>query len=131
EPATLGDRASLMALAARSGSHDDIVWSPEGDWSILGRDLAEWTAELAQSLAHVTLSAIALIDVDAIVLDGAMPPAVRKEIARQLRRRLAAAFLDRPEPFTVAEGSFGHLAPAIGGASIPLLVKYSNDKQIL
>jgi hypothetical protein len=29
------------------------------------------------------------------------------------------------------EGSFGYLAPAIGGASIPLLVKYSNDKEIL
>jgi predicted NBD/HSP70 family sugar kinase len=131
EAAVLGDRASLTALAARSRSHGDVVWSPEGDWSILGRDLAEWTGELAQSLAHVTLSAVALIDVDAIVLDGAMPPAVRKEIARQLRRRLATAFLDRPEPFTVAEGSFGHLAPAIGGASIPLLVKYSNDKEIL
>ena len=61
----------------------------------------------------------------------ALPPPVRKEIARQLRRGLATAFLDRPEPFTVAEASFGHLAPAIGGASIPLLVQYSNDKEIL
>ena len=29
------------------------------------------------------------------------------------------------------EGKFGHLAPAIGGASIPLLVKFSNDKELL
>ena len=29
------------------------------------------------------------------------------------------------------EGSFGHLGPVIGGASIPLLVKYSNDKEML
>lgn len=129
--ATLNDRVSLRALATRSKSRGDIVWSPEGDWSGLGRDLAEWTEELVESLAQVTRSTVALIDVDCIVLDGAMPPAVRKEIARQLRRGLATAFLDRPEPFTVAEGSFGHLAPAIGGASIPLLVKYSNDKEIL
>ena len=31
----------------------------------------------------------------------------------------------------VIEGNFGHLAPVIGGASIPLLVKYSNDKEML
>ena len=31
----------------------------------------------------------------------------------------------------VIEGTFGHLAPVIGGASIPLLVKYSNDKEML
>jgi hypothetical protein len=60
-----------------------------------------------------------------------MPPVVRREIARQTRRKLATSFLDRPEPFSVVEGSFGYLAPAIGGASIPLLVKYSNDKEIL
>ena len=129
--ATLGERASLRALARRAGSKGDLVWSPEGDWSTLGRDLAQWIEELAEGLVHVTRSVVALIDVDGIVVDGAVPPAVRKEIARQLRRGLATRFLDRPEPFTVVEGSFGHLAPAIGGASIPLLVKYSNDKEIL
>jgi predicted NBD/HSP70 family sugar kinase len=131
EAATLGERASLRALARRAGSKGDLVWSPEGDWSTLGRDLAQWIEELAEGLVHVTRSVVALIDVDGIVVDGAVPPAVRKEIARQLRRGLATRFLDRPEPFTVVEGSFGHLAPAIGGASIPLLVKYSNDKEIL
>jgi len=128
---TLGERASLAALAARARRHADLVFTPDGDWSVLGRDLSAWIDDLVESLVQTTRSAVALIDVDCIVIDGALPPPVRKEIARQLRRGLATAFLDRPEPFTVAEGSFGHLAPAIGGASIPLLVQYSNDKEIL
>ena len=129
--ATLRDHASLRALAGRSRGNGDIVWSAGDDWSGLGGDLAAWIEDAAESLAHAARAAVALLDVDCIVVDGAMPPAVRKEIARQLRRRLASAFLDRPEPFTVVEGSFGRLAPAIGGASIPLLVRYSNDKDIL
>ena len=71
------------------------------------------------------------MDIDNLVVDGAIPPAVRKEIAKATRRKLARALVNRPEPFSVLEGKFGHLAPAIGGASIPLLVKYSNDKELL
>ena len=35
------------------------------------------------------------------------------------------------ETFSVIEGTFGHMGPVIGGASIPLLVRYSNDKDLL
>ena len=56
---------------------------------------------------------------------------MRKEIAKAVRRKLARILVDRPEPFSVLEGTFGHLGPVIGGASIPLLVKYSNDKELL
>jgi predicted NBD/HSP70 family sugar kinase len=129
--ATLRDYASLKCLASRGRDRDDVVWSSAQDWSSLGGDLTEWIEGVSESLAHAARSATALVDVDCVVIDGAMPPAVRREIAKQTRRKLATSFLDRPEPFSVVEGSFGYLAPAIGGASIPLLVKYSNDKEIL
>jgi predicted NBD/HSP70 family sugar kinase len=129
--AALSDRASLNALASRNPGNGDIVWSHGDDWSGLRNDLDEWIEEAANGLAHVAASAVALIDVDCIVVDGAMPAAVRRQITRELRRKLAERFLHRPESFTVTEGSFGLLAPAIGGASIPLLAKYSNDKETL
>ena len=52
---------------------------------------------------------------------------------RSIARRISSGppFAGRPEPFSVLEGAFGHMGPAIGGASIPLLVKYSNDRDIL
>jgi hypothetical protein len=76
-------------------------------------------------------AAVALMDVDNLVVDRAIPPAVRKEIAKATRRKLTRTLVDRPEPFLVLEGKFGPLAPAIGRASIPLLVKYSNDNELL
>lgn len=128
---TLRDCASIKSLADRHRDRDDVIWSSAQDWSCLGGDLTEWIEGVAEGLAHAARGAAALVDVDCIVIDGAMPPVVRREVARQTRRQLATSFLDRPEPFSVVEGSFGYLAPAIGGASIPLLVKYSNDKEIL
>ena len=56
---------------------------------------------------------------------------MRREIAKATRRKLARSLLGRPETFSVIEGTFGHMGPVIGGASIPLLVRYSNDKDLL
>ena len=124
--------ASLHSLATKlNGKDNGRIWSSPDDWGDLGASLAEWIEEVSDGLAHATRAAVALLDIDNIVIDGAIPAGVRKEIAKATRRKLARVLADRPEPFSVLEGTFGHLGPAIGGASIPLLVKYSNDKELL
>ncbi|MEO8757960.1 MAG: ROK family protein [Devosia sp.] len=128
----LREIASLQALASKLKSKEaDRLWSSPNDWGDLGGAVTEWIDNVGEGLAQVTRAAVALLDVDSVVLDGAIPLEVRKEIAKATRRRLARVLGDRPEPFSVLEGKFGHLAPVIGGASIPLLVKYSNDKESL
>jgi predicted NBD/HSP70 family sugar kinase len=129
---TLMRIASLHSLAGKlNGQDDGRIWSSPEDWGDLGAPLAEWIDDVAEGLAYAARSAVALLDIDNIVIDGAIPNAVRKEIAKATRRKLARILVDRPEPFSVLEGTFGHLGPVIGGASIPLLVKYSNDKELL
>ena len=124
--------ASLHCLAGKlDGQHREKIWSSPGEWGDLGGALLEWMDRVSDGLAYAIRSAVALLDVDNVVIDGAMPADVRKEIARATRRKLARLLADRPEPFSVLEGSFGHMAPAMGGASIPLLVNFSNDKEIL
>ena len=124
--------ASLHSLAGKlNGRHDGRIWSSPDDWGDLGGVLAEWIEDVSDGLAYAARSAVALLDIDNVVIDGAIPNTVRKEIAKATRRKLARILVDRPEPFSVLEGTFGHLGPVIGGASIPLLVKYSNDKELL
>lgn len=124
--------ASLVSLAGKlDATAAERLWSSPEDWDELGGAVAEWIEQVAEGLAYVAQGAAALLDVDNLVIDGAMPAGVRKEIAKATRRRLARALGERPEPFSVLEGTFGHLGPAIGGASVPLLVKYSNDKELL
>ncbi len=128
----LRDVASLGSLARKLTSRDDAwIWSSPDDWGPPDAAVTAWIDEVSDGLAQATRSAVALIDIDNLVIDGAFPAAVRKDIAKATRRKLARALADRPEPFSVLEGKFGHLAPAIGGASIPLLVKFSNDKELL
>ncbi|MCW5695563.1 MAG: ROK family transcriptional regulator [Bauldia sp.] len=127
----LQEVASVHSLARKLDGEADQIWASPDDWDSLEPALSEWTGELTDGIAQATQSAVALIDVDNLVIDGAMPKGVRTGIAKALRRKLARALMSRPQPFSILEGSFGHLGPVIGGASIPLLVKYSNDKDML
>jgi len=128
----LSQVASLHSLADRLDvSKAETIWASPEDWGDLGPALPQWIEAVSDGLAHAVQGAIALLDVDNIVIDGAIPASVRKEIAKATRRKLARILVERPEPFSVLEGTFGHLGPAIGGASIPLLVRYSNDKDLL
>ncbi len=123
--------ASIHSLAGKLNSGDtEKLWSSPEDWRDLGAPLAEWIDEVSEGLAYVVRGAVALLDVDNVVIDGAIPADVRKEIAKATRRKLTP-LIDRPEPFSLVEGTYGHIAPAIGGASIPFLVNYSNDKDLL
>lgn len=131
-PRPLTQIASLHSLANRLGRPGNgVIWSSSEEWGDLGSPLVAWMEDVSDGLAEVAGAAVALLDIDNIVIDGALPPKIRKEIAKAVRRKLARVLVDRPEPFSVLEGTFGHMAPAIGGASVPLLVKYSNDKELL
>lgn len=127
----LSRTASLHALAERLNGAAGRIWSSPENWGDLGAPLRDWIEAASDGLAYAVLGAVALLDIDNVVIDGAMPKEVRKEIAKATRRKLAKSLANRPQPFSVLEGAFGHLGPAIGGASIPLLVKYSNDRDIL
>lgn len=124
--------ASLQALKRTLNEEQQKrIWSTPHEWPDLGPALPKWIETVAEGLTLAVRSAVALLDIDNVVVDGAIPAPVRREIVKSMRRKLARSFLDRPEPFAIHEGAFGHLAPVIGGASVPLLVKYSNDKDLL
>ncbi len=128
----LKEAASLRSLAAALPEGErERIWSSPEEWGALGGKVAAWIEEVAEGLAQLIPGAVALLDVDNAIVDGAFPAAVRREIAKATRRRLARSLLGRPETFSVIEGTFGHMGPVIGGASIPLLVRYSNDKDLL
>lgn len=128
----LKDCASLKALAdALPERERDLISSSQEDWGVLGPSVATWTDAAAEGLSQIIRNAVALLDIDGAIIDGAVPVVVRRELAKAIRRKLARAIVGRPEPFEVIEGTLGSAAPVIGGASIPLLIKYSNDRDLL
>lgn len=128
----LKEAASLRSLAEELPEADrERIWLSPSDWVVPQGKVTVWIEEVAECLAQLIPSAVALLDVDNAIIDGDFAGQVRREIAKATRRKLARALLGRPETFSIHEGTFGHMAPVIGGASIPLLVRYSNDKDLL
>lgn len=130
--ATLNRVASIRALRQHLNDRSNLnSLQLKDDWADLGESVTEWSETVSESFACLSRSIVALMDIDNLIIDGAIPTEVRSQIAKAVRRSLANDFADRPEPFSVLEGTFGDKAPSIGGASIPLIVKFSNDKELL
>jgi predicted NBD/HSP70 family sugar kinase len=107
------------------------IWRTPDLWSDFGPHLDAWIEEAACALACASLAALAVIDVRAVVIDGAMPAQVRDALvtrvvdcyARLDQRGLSEAIF--------APGSIGPDARAIGGAALPLIKNFARDREVL
>lgn len=130
ERTTLGSVASLAALRHAPDALDTALHALEA-CDLEHPHLATWIETAAAAIADVAVEATGIVDIDNIVVDGDVPTAIRRAIVRSMRRNLSRSITGRPEPFSVLEGQFGPDALLIGGASVPLIIRYSSDKDLL
>jgi predicted NBD/HSP70 family sugar kinase len=131
----LMNRASIYVLERKleaQGRNADILWRSPDDWGDdLGPALDEWIEEVAVSLAYAIIAAIAVIDVETVIIDGAFPRHVRARIIERTRWAIERINRQGLSPFTLVEGSIGNAARAMGGAAIPLLANFTQDREVL
>jgi predicted NBD/HSP70 family sugar kinase len=109
-----------------------ILWQSPNDWGDdLGPALDEWIDGVAVGIAYAIVAAVAVIDVDTIIIDGAFPVGVRRRIIETTRIALTRINLQGLSPFYLVEGSIGDAARAMGGASLPLLANFTQDREVL
>jgi predicted NBD/HSP70 family sugar kinase len=123
-------KISLQRMLETSGEDASIVWDIESDWSVLGKTLDIWLNHLAEGLAYAITSATAIIDFPAVVIDGDLPPNIRKRVTQLVTEELQSMDQQGLSPVTVVEGSLGSNARLIGGASLPLLATFSRDRSV-
>lgn len=127
ESQQLIDVASIHLLEERliqAGIDPRILWHQPQDWSDLSRYVDPWIGETAQELAKASLSVCAVIDFEAVLIDGAFPAAVRTELVERVRRYLVnqdTRGLIAPQ---IEPGSVGGNARAIGAASSPIFTQF-------
>jgi predicted NBD/HSP70 family sugar kinase len=107
------DRASLYLLERATGRP-----IAELDWDALGPALDDWMASAVPAMAEAALNACAVLDFQAVVIDGAMPTAIRDRLVARVREGVATLdhrglAVPRIEPGTQGPG-----ARALGGASV-------------
>jgi len=123
--------ASMSVLAARmeaAGLSSDPLWERPDRWDVPERVLSAWLDSAAEGLASAALSAAALLEIEAVLIDGWMPVEVRAEMVRRTEAALYRLDLSGVEPPSIREGSVGAEARALGAAAIPLSQRFLIDQ---
>jgi predicted NBD/HSP70 family sugar kinase len=107
------------------------LWLSPDRWPDYGRAVAKWIAATAEGLAVLAASAASIVDFEAIVIDGAFPVDVRRQLADAVRRTYAGLDRQGLSPLEILEGTIGHDARAIGGAALPILANFARDREVL
>lgn len=91
----------------------------------------EWIDRAALALAHCIVSGTAFLDLEAVVIDGVVAPALLAELIDRTQQALAAynwEGLQTPPPLRA--GSIGSDARALGGALLPLHASFAPDRDL-
>lgn len=121
------DTASLYLLEATlagAGHDPGRLWAQPQDWTGFPDLLADWTDIAAAQIARAALTVCAVIDFEAVLIDGAFPETVRAVLVAKVRdemQRLDARGLNPP---LVEGGRIGRNARALGAASGPIFSQY-------
>jgi predicted NBD/HSP70 family sugar kinase len=122
----------LLERAIKEGGGDaSAIWESPDDWSAIEPYLEAWIDRAAEGIAYAIVASVSVIDFQAVIIDGAMPAAVRRRMVARTVEKLARLERKGLPPFAVLEGSIGNRARAIGGACLPYLAKFMRDRELL
>ena len=126
--ASIARLETMLAPPGRDGSH---LWTSPDDWGEIGPELDQWLDTAGKALAYAIVSATAVIDFEAAIIDGWMPRSVRAALVAAVTAALPgidAQGLRLPE---IREGTVGIHARALGAASLPLSERFLIGSNLL
>ena len=131
---TLLARASLGALRHRlAAAGTSATSSTELDAAVARHPdvLAAWIEDAAQALAEPVLSIGAILDCDAIIVDGDVGEAALDRLVVRLGEIAGLAAAEARQPPRLLVGRIGRNAAALGAAILPLHLVFSPDLRSL
>jgi len=131
DPRQLIDLASIRTLEMHlTGAGQDArqLWRQPQDWSHLETFVEPWLEQAADALACASVASCAILDFEAVVIDGAMPVDIRARLVDMTRARLTTKDMrGLIRPVTVA-GNIGANARGIGAAAGPIISQLLLDR---
>jgi predicted NBD/HSP70 family sugar kinase len=132
-PPQLVSQASLWELEqsfkARgldpTAAYDERAMEP-----LFAEDTDAWVSSAATALAHSIVSATALLDVDAVVMDGSFCRPLQRRLIASTEQALGRYNWEGLWPAQVIAGSIGSDARALGGALLPLHANFAPDRDL-
>ncbi len=127
ESMQLIDMASIHLLEERLREVDldaSQLWEDPDSWLRLSRYIDPWLGQTAQELAKAALSTCAVIDFEAILIDGSFPAQIREELVSRVRRYVATQDSRGLLLPRIEAGSIGGNARALGAACGPIRAQF-------
>jgi predicted NBD/HSP70 family sugar kinase len=127
ESQQLIDTASIHLLETRlaeNGMDPKQLYLEPQDWSHISRFVDPWLGQTAQELAKASLSVCAVIDFEAILIDGAFPDTIKQALVERTRRYLVNQDMRGLIAPRIEAGTIGANARAIGAAASPFFERY-------
>lgn len=121
--------SGLEALLLERGLDVSAMWVAPDEWAVEEAALSRWLRGAAAGLAHVAAAGAALIDLEALVVDGWMPAPLRARLIEETARALARIDLSGTVAPRILSGTIGPRARALGAASLPLSNRFLVDPQ--
>ena len=132
-PPQLISQASLWELEQRlqvhgldpTAAYDERALQPPFE-----QETSLWLTNAANALAHCVVSATALLDIDAVVMDGSFCRPLLQRLIERTREALSHYNWEGLWPAQVIAGSIGSDARALGGALLPLHANFAPDRDL-
>jgi predicted NBD/HSP70 family sugar kinase len=106
--------------------HDDAIMQPAYQACT-----EPWLQQASQALAMVVANSAALLDLDAVVMDGSLGASLMTVLRERTLQALANYRFDGMHQPRVLAGRVGAHARALGGALLPLHSQFFPDKDII
>jgi predicted NBD/HSP70 family sugar kinase len=132
-PDQLLAHASLWELEQRFKTRNLDPTAAYDDRALQPPYLAEttsWMQHCAEGLAHAIVSATALLDLEAVVIDGSLCRPLLTQLIDQTTAALGHYNWEGLWPTTLLAGSIGSDARALGGALLPLHANFAPDQDL-
>lgn len=128
------DKASLLQLEQKIvalGAQSTTLWKRPSAWAEYQTSVDQWIAEAAPMIAMAAMSSVALLELDGVIIDGAMPESVRSKVVKAVNQCFSEMNQEGLQAFQCIPGCLANDARALGSAAMPLLSSFSPNPESL
>ena len=118
-------RIRLVGITGVQAAYDERAMQPP-----FSAETEKWVASAANALAHCIVSATALLDVDAVVMDGSFCRPLLQRLIGSTDAALTGYNWEGMWRSRLIAGSIGSDARALGGALLPLHANFAPDRDL-
>ena len=114
----------LLGRAIEDAGGDPRLMRQLDDWSQFETLVAPWIEKTGANLAIACAAIASIVEVEAVLIDGAMPASIRERLTARIIQELPGLDLTGLEMPKIEEAAIGKGARSIGAALLPIHARY-------